>query len=62
MEAARLTPLPEEPRRTRRRVLSAIAARQRIESVSRPPARAWINGREVGGRDTRFGQLWHSHD
>ena len=61
MEAAKLIPL-EDPKRTRRRVLSAIAARQRLESRTRPVGRAWINGREAGGQDRRFAHLSRSHD
>jgi len=44
MNAARIVSLPEEPKRTRRRVLSAIAARQRLEGGPRPRRRAWITG------------------
>jgi hypothetical protein len=53
--------LPEEPKRVRSRMLQAIAARQRLERGSRPLARAWLNGREVGGRDPHFAHLSHSH-
>ena len=62
MEAARIVSLPEEPKRTRSRVLSAIAARQRLEGGSRPQGRAWINGREVGGSNPRFAYLRRSYD
>ena len=64
MEAApeNVVPLPEEPKRTRQRMLRAIAARQVLESPAPPRGRAWINGREVGGPDPRFAHLSRSHD
>jgi len=40
-----VVPLPEEPRRIRRRMLLATAARQRLEATAPPRGRAWINGR-----------------
>jgi hypothetical protein len=61
MEEARVVPLPEEPKRTRQRVLSAIAARARLESSSPPVARAWINGRAVGEKNPRLAGLSRSH-
>jgi hypothetical protein len=54
--------LPEEPQRTRRRMLRAIAARRRVEPTPPPRGRAWINGREVGGQDPRFAHLSRAHD
>jgi hypothetical protein len=54
--------LPEEPRRTRRRILLATAARQRLEFTDPPRGRAWINGREAGGQDPRFAHLSRVHD
>jgi hypothetical protein len=54
--------LPEEPKRVRSRMLRAITARQRLEAGSRPSGRAWLNGREVGGRDPRFAHLSRVHD
>ena len=43
-----------------RRVAQAIEARRRVSP--RPLGRAWINGREVGGRDARFVHLERSYD
>jgi hypothetical protein len=43
-----------------RRVAQAIEARRRVSP--RPLGRAWINGREVGGRDARFAHLEGSYD
>jgi len=55
--------LPEEPRRIRRRMLRATAARQRLDEATPPPrGRAWINGREAGGQDPRFAHLARVHD
>jgi hypothetical protein len=36
-----------------------IEARRRLE---RPVGRVWLNGREVGGADPRYGHLGRSHD
>jgi len=57
-----VVPLPEEPRRIRRRMLLATAARQRLEATAPPRGRAWLNGREVGGVDPRFAHLSRAHD
>jgi hypothetical protein len=54
--------LPEEPRRIRRRILLATAARQRLDVAPSPRGRAWINGREAGGQDPRFAHLSRVHD
>jgi hypothetical protein len=65
MEAAdmNVVALPEEPRRIRRRMLLATAARQRLDEATPPRrARAWINGREAGGQDPRFAHLSRVHD
>ena len=64
MEAAdmNVVALPEEPKRIRRRMLLATAARQRLEVTPPPRARAWINGREAGGQDPRFAHLSRVHD
>jgi hypothetical protein len=64
MEAAdmNVVALPEEPRRIRRRMLLATAARQRLEGTPPARARAWINGRETGGQDPRFAHLSRVHD
>ena len=43
-----------------RHVAQAIEARRRVSP--RPLGRAWINGREVGGRDARFVHLEGSYD
>jgi hypothetical protein len=43
-----------------RRVAQAIEACRRVSP--RPSGRAWINGREVGGRDARFAHLEGSYD
>jgi hypothetical protein len=49
--------------RTRARHLTlATAARRRLDENSRTSGRAWINGREVGGADTRFAHLGRSYD
>ncbi len=64
MEAADLNavPQPEEPKRMRRRVMRAIAARKVLEAGRPPRGRAWINGCEVGGPEPRFAHLSRSHD
>ena len=63
MEAAHVSvALPEEPRRIRRRMLRAVAARQLLEATPRPHARAWINGRDVGSVEARFAHLSRVHD
>jgi len=53
--------LPEEPRRIRRRMLLATAARQRLDPTTRH-GRVWINGREAGGPNPRFAHLSRVHD
>lgn len=50
-----------------RRLQRAIEARRRLESspeqaFDRRGGRAWINGREVGGPDPRYGHLGRVHD
>ena len=64
MEAAdvKVVVLPEEPRRIRRRMLLATAARQRLEAPPPGRGRVWINGREAGGQDPRFAHLSCVHD
>jgi hypothetical protein len=42
------------------RLAQAIEARRRMSP--RPLGRAWINGREVGGRDARFAHLEGSYE
>jgi hypothetical protein len=49
------------------RISRARAARRRLEEVEpqqgvRAPGRAWINGLEVGGGDSRFEHLSVFHD
>ena len=47
----------------RHRMLTRVVhARRRLETVPRGAGRAWINGREVGGSDLRFGHLARIHD
>ena len=47
----------------RRRTLShVVLTRRRLEILPRGGGRAWVNGREVGGPDARFGHLDESHD
>jgi hypothetical protein len=52
----------QDAKRNRRELLSVVAARQRLETDSRGRGRAWVNGREVGGEDSRFVHLSRSHD
>ena len=48
---------------SRGRTLSRVVqARRRLDALPRGGGRAWVNGREVGGPDARFGHLAHSHD
>ena len=48
---------------SRDRTLShVVQARRRLDSLPRGGGRAWINGREVGGSDARYGHLAQSHD
>jgi hypothetical protein len=57
--------LPEAPKETRRRVVSAIAARQRLDTPTRygwHGDRAWIDGRVVGGSGRRLVALSRLHD
>ena len=50
-------------RATRARLLSrAVQARRRLETLPEGTGRAWINGREVGGPDLRFGHLSQTYD
>jgi hypothetical protein len=44
-----------------RRVGQVIAARREL-ATRRVGGRAWLNGREVGGADSRYTQLEASHD
>ena len=39
-----------------------VQARRRLGSLPRGGGRAWINGREVGGPDARYGHLGQSYD
>ena len=51
------------PDGTRDRTLSqVIRARRRLSAVPGGGGRAWINGREVGGADPRYGHLGRSYD
>lgn len=45
-----------------RTLSSVIQARRRLDTLPRGGGRAWVNGREVGGPDARFGHLAQSHD
>ena len=57
--------LPEAPKETRRRVVSAIAARQRLDTPTRygwHGDRVWIGGRVVGGSGRRLVALWRLRD
>jgi hypothetical protein len=48
---------------TRRRMLTRVVqARRHLETLPQGAGRAWINGREVGGADLRFGHLARIHD
>lgn len=48
---------------SRDRTLSQVVqARRRLDSLPRAGGRAWINGREVGGPDARYGHLAQVHD
>ena len=58
---------PVDPRlsqgATRRRMVSRVVhARRHLEHLPRAGGRAWINGREVGGPNARFGHLAQTHD
>lgn len=44
-----------------RRLSRAVQARRRLDSSPRG-GRAWINGREIGGPDPRYGHLARIHD
>ena len=48
----------------RHRMLTRVVqARRRLDTtLPRGAGRAWINGREVGGSDVRFGHLARIHD
>ena len=51
------------PGTTRHRmVIRVVQARRRLDALPRGAGRAWINGREVGGPDLRFGHLARIHD
>jgi hypothetical protein len=57
--------LPEEPKETRRRVVSAIAARQRLYTPTRYGShgdRVWIDGRVIGRSGRRLVCLSRLHD
>lgn len=43
------------------RLLRVLQARRRLEPP-RTRGRAWINGREAGGRDARYAHLGQSYD
>lgn len=45
-----------------RKLSRAIQARRRLDTLPRGGGRAWVNGREVGGADARYGHLGQSHD
>jgi hypothetical protein len=65
MDSAPLVTLPDDPKGTRRRVMSAMAARQRLETPSRyawHADRAWIDGRVVGRSGRRLVRLSRLHD
>ena len=49
-------------RREARTLTRVIQARRRLDTLPRGGGRAWVNGREVGGPDARFGHLAQSHD
>ena len=56
----RATVVPMSAARVRDpRMPRAIEARRKL---GRPTGRAWVNGREVGGEDTRYAHLSRSHD
>jgi len=44
------------------RIVRALLAERREQRRARPPGRAWINGREVGGTDPRYAHLSQSYD
>ncbi len=49
--------------RERQRALAlATAAPHGLTTGSRSRGRVWVNGREVGGADSRFDHLGRSHD
>lgn len=45
-----------------RMVTRVVQARRHLDTYPRGAGRAWINGREVGGPDVRFGHLARTHD
>ena len=54
-------PLPRRPSADPR-IVRALLAERREQRRARPPGRAWINGREVGGTDPRYAHLSQSYD
>ena len=65
MDSAQLVTLPEDPKVTRRRVLSAMAARQRLDTPIRDGSQAdrvWIDGRVIGRSGRRLVRLSRLHD
>ena len=40
----------------------AVQARRRFDTLPRSGGRVWINGRELGGPDVRYGHLGQTHD
>ena len=54
-------PNPHVPRGTGHDRL-LVQARRRLHTLPRSGGRAWINGREVGGPDARYGHLGRAHD
>jgi hypothetical protein len=45
-----------------RRAQSSRGARPGGQRAGRPPGRAWLNGREIGGPDLRYAHLGVTHD
>ena len=45
-----------------RALAQGVQARRRLDALPRAGGRAWINGREVGGPDARYGHLAQTHD
>jgi hypothetical protein len=50
------------PRSTSRRGQDGRAMRHGGRRAGRPPGRAWLNAREVGGADPRYAHLAVTHD
>lgn len=68
MEPKRMPPvrppgptIPHPRDRLDGRVLRALQARRRLDPP-RPSGRAWINGREAGGPDSRYVHLGQTYD